>query len=149
MKLLLHELADQPFQILAAIGTIVCSTVAAVVGLISQIGQDLITEAPSWFLGFVATVIVALAWAVVTLARYAANTQKTSNDTVATSIANHTSELKNLQTLMHDIKEVLARQNEWFESVGVTAVHRALDNDEETVPAIPGPGLHAARRNRL
>ena len=146
MKILLHELADQPMQILGALGTILVSTMAAVLGLVSQIGQELVTEAPTWFLAFVAVVIIALAWACVTLARYAATTQKTSNDTVATSIANHTTELKNLQIIMKEIKEVLTKQTEWFQDVGVTAVQRALDSDEEQIPS---PGLHAGRRRPL
>ena len=61
MKILLHELADQPLQILGALGTILVSTVAAVMGLVSQIGQELVTEAPTWFLAFVAVVIIACA----------------------------------------------------------------------------------------
>ena len=132
----LLSLLDLPGQVTAAISIVGGSMVLSVVGFIAQIGGQataFVQEAPTWFLGFVAVVVGALGWAVLVLARYAAVTQRTSNEQVAKAISAQT-------TVLHELGGTIALQNQFWQNAGLEMVRRAVDGD---IPQAMNPPLHS------
>ena len=117
------EIMELPGQVLGAIGVIIGGMASAALALLAQLpaaAGGVVTEAPTWFLGFGALVVIALAWACLTLARYAAITQNTSNEQVKASMDQQTKVLTNLAA-------TIERQNNFWERAGITAITRSMD----------------------
>jgi len=124
------ELLDLPVQVMAAIGVLLGGITAAVASLLGQLpaaAGGVVTEAPTWFLAFGALVVIALAWACLTLARYAAITQSTSNEQVKASMDQQTKVLTNLAA-------TIERQNMFWERAGITAITRSMDAEDLHTP---------------
>lgn len=114
---------ELPGQVIGAIGVILGSMVTGALALLAQLppaAAGVVTEAPTWFLAFGAMVVIALAWACLTLARYAAITQNTSNEQVKASMDQQTRVLTNLAA-------TIERQNNFWERAGITAITRSMD----------------------
>lgn len=124
------ELLDLPGQVLGAISVLVGSMLGGGMTLLSQIpsgAAGLVSEAPTWFLAFGAIVVIALAWACLTLARYAAITQNTSNEAVKRSMDQQTVVLTNLA-------QTIERQNRFWEQTGMNIITRVTETDPEISP---------------
>ena len=141
MKHALVELLDLPVQVLGAIGVLFTSMVTAGMGLLAQFppaAANVVSEAPTWFLAFGAFVVIALAWACLTIARFAAVTQITSNSSVKESMEQQTKVLTKLT-------ETIDLQNRFWESAGVAAIQRNMDAEipcdlQSTLHALPMRG---------
>lgn len=119
------ELMELPGQVLGAIGVIFGSMLTGGITVLAQLPgavSGVVTEAPTWFLAFGALVVIALAWACLTLARYAAVTQNTSNDAVKRSMDQQTVVLTNLA-------QTIERQNRFWEQTGMNIITRITEND--------------------
>jgi len=123
------ELLELPMQVLGAIGVIFAGSVTggglALLAQLPGAAAGVVTEAPTWFLAFVAAVVIALAWACLTLARYAAVTQNTSNEQIKASMDQQTRVLTNLAS-------TIERQNMFWERAGISAITRMTEAPEET-----------------
>lgn len=138
----LIELLDLPGQVLGAITVIIGGMVTGAITLLSQLpaaANGVVTEAPTWFLGFVALVVIALGWACLTLARYSAVTQITSNEQVKTSMDQQTKALTKLADTME-------RQNKFWEQAGIQAIQRMTEgSDEACMPLASSSRSHPPR----
>lgn len=143
MKHALVELMELPVQVLGAIGVLFTSMVTAGLGLLAQFppaAANVVSEAPTWFLAFGAFVVIALAWACLTIARFAAVTQITSNSSVKESMEQQTKVLLKLT-------EIIDRQNRFWENAGVAAIQRNMDAE---IPCDLQSTLHSrAMRSRF
>lgn len=116
------ELLELPGQVLGAIGVILGGMMTGALALLAQLppaAAGVITEAPTWFLAFGALVVIALAWACLTLARYAAVTQSASNEQIRVSMDQQTRVLTNLAA-------TIERQNMFWERAGINAITRSM-----------------------
>lgn len=139
MKHTLLELMDLPGQVLGAVGVMFASMVTAVLTLLAQFppaAANVVSEAPTWFLAFGAFVVIALAWACLTIARFAAVTQIASNNSVKDSMEQQTKVLTKLT-------EIIDRQNRFWESAGMQAITRNMDAELPCEMSSAASVLHA------
>jgi hypothetical protein len=142
MKHLL-ELLELPGQVIGAISVLVGGLITGGVTLLAQIPSataGVVAEAPTWFLAFGAMVVISLAWACLTLARYAAVTQSTSNAAVKESMEQQTRVLTNLAA-------TIERQNKFWEHAGITAINRSMADPDMACDFQPDQALSSSRRN--
>lgn len=119
------EFLDLPKQVTAAISIVGGSMFISLIGIFAQVGGQVtafVQEAPTWFLGFVAIIVLALGWAVLVLARYAAVTQRTSNEQVTTAVSQQT-------VVLHELATTIALQNKFWQEAGLEMVRRAVDGE--------------------
>lgn len=116
------EFLELPVQVIWAIGVIFGSLLTGAFTLLAQIpaaAAGVVSEAPTWFLAFGALVVIALAWACLTLARYAAITQNASNDQVKASMDQQT-------VVLTKLADTIERQNMFWENAGISVITRSI-----------------------